>query len=198
MLNLNGLLGSLIGTIGLFLYVGVFMIVINKVLKRKESYYKIYQPEEHGFISSVFNVEGMQNAAGCWIYSMLYVVLHFWMINQNGIIKYAVMSIALTLTFQSLIGFIKEELLYRVNSNTNILISLISAIIVILFFTFSNIFVNIFVIILLILIECLTLYREFTGIWGSILDIKFYSFEDIVLLYIPPLVVLAAIIITML
>lgn len=198
MINEKAFLGSILGAVILFIYVSIYIVVLNKVLKQKGPYYKTYEPEEHGFISSVFNMESILNGIGCWVYSVVYIILFYWMYDFNSMFKYMILTIILLLNFQSLIGYIKNELLYRVNNSTNIILSLISTLIVVLFISLSNIFFSAFLLLILLIIEFLVIHREFTGVWEYIFDRRTYTLEDVLFLYTPTLVIFTVLLIIIL
>jgi len=192
MINMNALIGSFIGVMLIFILLGLFHGMHNKNPENKRE--KISKKE---IITKIFEIDGILSAPGCWIFSIIFVILHFLLYNQENIVKYIILSIIFNLAFQFLLNFLKNEFNIETEGNTTILLALIVIIITIVFFTFNSIYIKLGVLGIVLLSECITIYREFTGIWSELFDPSFYTLEDIIILYTPPLALFTAILITL-
>ncbi|MDD2376606.1 MAG: hypothetical protein PHD15_01060 [Clostridia bacterium] len=192
MINVTALIGSLIGVIFIFIFVALFYELVKKKLQIESL--EIWKRKN---ISEIFQVEGVLNAPGCWIFSIIFIIIYFLFSNQENLIKYIILSIILNLAFQSLLGFINSELDFVIKDSEIILLSVSVTLIAIVFFTFPSIYIKLVVLGIILLTEFNIIYREFTGIWDSLFDLNFYTLEDIFLLYTPPMALFIAIFITL-
>jgi len=192
MINMNALIGSLIGVILLFILVGLFHGLHNKKSEIKRE--KISKKK---MITEIFEIDGILSAPGCWIFSIIFIILHFLLYNQENVVKYIILAIIFNVAFQFLFNFLENEFNIVTKENTTILLSVTVIIITIVFFAFNSIFIKLGVLGIVLFSECVTIYREFTGIWSKVFDTNFYTLEDIIILYTPPLALFTAILITL-
>lgn len=190
MINTNALIGNFVGVMLIFICVGL-------LFEWKRRNLKIENISKKKFITEIFEFDWIFNAPGCWIFSIMFIILHYILYNQENIVKYVILSIILNFAFTCLLGFIKNEFDIITSDKTTIIVSVAVIIIIIVFFVFNSIYIKLGLLGIILISECITIYREFTGIWSNLFDPSFYTLEDIIILYTPPMALFTAILITL-